>query len=195
MKTLQWITVGVLSTTLFMACNNAETTDNRMEDGHDGMMKTDNEGMSERDRLFSDWDADRNDGISREEFDRSYRDESFDAWDANRDGILDDNEYRDGLFGLYDRDRSGRLNDDERNTIWDDKPGADIADWDRDGNKEMDREEFRQIFSMKNDFKDWDENGDGKLDKTEYTKRMYRRMDANNDGIISKQEFNNAEMN
>lgn len=194
MKTLQWITIGLLSASLLASCNmdGDQTHTPAITDAEpDGEIKP----MDNSDGIFLNYDKNQDDGITQEEFDEAFDGEVFADWDKNSDELLDFDEFRDGVFDMHDKDRDSKLSENERNTLFDDKPGADLADWDRDGNKEMDREEFRQIFSMKTEFTDYDENANGKLEKNEYTKRMYRRMDDNNDGIISRSEFNDTDMN
>ncbi len=191
MKALHWIFPASISILLFASCNIDGNDDKPSYIKPNGEIRV----KDESDSRFAKLDADQDEGITQAEFDAVFEDETFDDWDVNGDKLLDFEEFRDGVFDLHDEDHNSSLTESERNTIFDDKPGADIADWDRDGNEEMDREEFRQIFSMKTKFSDWDENENGNLDKHEYNRRMYRMMDKNDDGIISRTEFDNVGTN
>lgn len=163
--------------------------DNTIADrGDDGLMDMKDE------RPFIDWDDDGNGLLSAEEFKDGFgNDDIFNDLDANNDGLIDNNEFGDGMFDRLDTDGDGLLSDNEltdRNTIFDDEPGANLADWDMDGNKEVDRKEFKQLFKGDEDnFSKWDDDNNDKLNPDEVADGAFDNMDDNNDGSISKEEF------
>ena len=64
------------------------------------------------DDWFNEWDADRNQMLSEDEFNRG----AYGTWDANDDNVLDENEYYGGLFDAWDADQSGYVEEAEYDT-------------------------------------------------------------------------------
>lgn len=119
------------------------------------------------------------------------REDVFTRWDADKDSELDRDEIAGNAFSLWDADRNGRISETE----W--KQGTDLwyatrvdhrvyGDWDRDGDSELDLDEFKE----RSDFSALGESWDARLmDKQTFKNAYFELYDTNDDGKVSTSEW------
>jgi Ca2+-binding EF-hand superfamily protein len=69
------------------------------------------------------------------------------------------------------------------------KPFESFVTWDKDGDKEVTKEEFEQALQEDPVVSDWDGDGDGELTDVEFENAFYKSWDINGDGIVDIDEY------
>lgn len=64
-----------------------------------------------------------------------------------------------------------------------------LADWDLDGNGQIEKSEFDQRLITTRLFADWDGDNDGELTDLEFTTSLYKAWDVNGDEIVDVYEY------
>ncbi len=176
----------------------------RLDADKDGFVSKD-EFLSRRKEVFADLDKDKNGSIDPAEL-RAPMDERDDIrskrmikrLDANGDGKVTKDEFVAGpkaRFGERDLNSDGKLSDDERHG----RRGG-MWGWGKGGERRKEQTLDNVIASADAKFKELDTDGNGSLDAAELgtaaglradnmVKRMMHRVDKNNDGRISVDEF------
>lgn len=103
----------------------AKSFSNYDADGNGNISKDEFYGSVADVGTYSDWDTDNDGLISDTEFDELGYDWDYDAWDADADGYLDSDEFYEGYYTAYDADEDGHWNDGE----WDDAGERGLFDW------------------------------------------------------------------
>jgi hypothetical protein len=150
--------------------------------------------MAEAEYGFVEWDADQN----------RYLDENeWTTWDADRDRSAWNTDGEDGLsaeeFGattvtLWDRDDDGLVSEDEWTEGTDRWFGDDVdygvwADWDMDGDSELDANEVREGFETNNLYDRVDGDADAIIDDEELADWFFDVFDLNDDAQIDTTEW------
>ncbi len=115
----------------------------------------------------------------------------FTKWDADVDSELDRDEIAGNAFSLWDADRNGKISQDE----W--KQGTDLwyprgvdfrvyGDWDRDGDSELDVDEFKERFDFSALGESWKARS---VDKQTFKKAYFELYDSDDDGKVSASEW------
>ena len=66
---------------------------------------------------------------------------------------------------------------------------SDYGVWDTDADESIDNDEFRNSFSTSPYYKQWNTNDDQSVDSTEFAQGFFRTIDENNDGTLSREEW------
>ncbi len=119
------------------------------------------------------------------------RDGVFTRWDADKDSELDRDEIAGNAFSLWDANRNGKISQDEwkqGTELWY-PTGVDFrvyGDWDRDGDSELDADEFKERFDYSALGESWKARS---LDKQTFKKAYFDLYDTDDDGRISASEW------
>lgn len=119
------------------------------------------------------------------------RDGVFTKWDADADSELDRDEIAGNAFSLWDADRNGKISEAE----W--KQGTDLwypkgvdyrvyGDWDRDGDSELDVDEFKERFDLSALGESWNPRS---IHKQTFKQAYFELYDTNDDGKVSTSEW------
>ncbi len=122
------------------------------------------------------FDRDRNNVLVREEF-NPFVDRVYTGWDANRNQRLERNEFYGGLYNVWDINRDARLTEDEYNQAWD-TWGAGLNDREFsafDGNDDgiLDRNEFAGGWGDNGLYERWDADRTGWLAENEFGNGLF----------------------
>lgn len=119
---------------------------------------------------------------------------AFDAWNADADSELDRDDIAGNAFRLWDRDANKKISEDEWETgseLW--YPGGgDVLvfdDVDGDGDSELDPDEFSERFDVSALGEAWKPET---LDKDTFKRAYFSLYDTDDDGRVSKDEWNNG---
>ena len=117
---------------------------------------------------------------------------AFDAWNADADSELDRDEIAGNAFRLWDRDGNKKVSEKEWQTgteLWypDDVDPVAFADVDADGDSELDADELSERFDVSALGEGWDSDT---LDKSTFKQAYFSLYDTNDDGRVSKDEWN-----
>ena len=152
---------------------------------------------------FEEMDTNGDGRVTRDEW--RGNDRSFDVHDWNRDGMLSGDELRPGSRRRTDRDRSVRFDQLDR----DNDGYLSFSEWprdrqvfyrlDRDDDGRLSRSELADRagngsrLSWDQRFTEMDVNRDGRLSRSEWQRNpdAFERLDRNNDGFVSRDEFLN----
>ncbi len=119
--------------------------------------------------------------------------------DANNNGILDSNEFTTFVWNRWDRNGDGFLSDDEWQVSaprWygpSNETYKTYTAWDKDGNGRIDPDEFGAVVTTTKLYDTWDTNTDATIEGDEYASATFRLYDMNNDGVLSIDEWKNAQ--
>lgn len=116
---------------------------------------------------------------------------TFEEWDADADSELDYDEIAGNAFAKWDRDDNGKLTEYEWKRGVDfwyplDREVVAIADWDGDGDSELDADEFREAFDSSAAGETWKYD---RLDKKKFKTAYFDLYDRDDDGKVSEAEF------
>ncbi len=115
----------------------------------------------------------------------------FTRWDADRDSELDRDEIAGNAFSLWDGDHNGTISQDEwrqATDLWYPR-GVNFrvySDWDRDGDSELDADEFKERFDYSALGESWKA---GPLNKETFKKAYFELYDTDDDGRVSASEW------
>ncbi|MFC1458569.1 PRC-barrel domain-containing protein [Microvirga arabica] len=121
-------------------------------------------------------DRDRNNTLVRGEF-NPFVDRVYTSWDANRNQRLERNEFYGGLYNVWDTNRDARLTEDEYNQAWD-TWGAGLNDiefgeFDRNDDGILDRDEFAGGWGNRGLYERWDADSAGGLVENEFGNGLF----------------------
>lgn len=119
------------------------------------------------DRFFEDWDRDDNGRLEKSEYVRAH----FAMIDLNNDGEIAPSEW----------DYSGRFWMEEHYP-------SDFDDWDTDGDRRIDREEFAERLDPGTVFALWNTDGEPGLTRAEVTAGIHGTWDSDDDDVIDAAE-------
>ncbi len=120
---------------------------------------------------------------------------TFEEWDVDRDSELDSDDISGNAFELWDAHDNGTVSEEE----W--KDGTELwypanndrgpfADWDGDGDSELDADEVAEAFDISALGERWDDVGS--LGKETFKKFYFDMYDTNDDGKVSEAEWTNG---
>lgn len=117
----------------------------------------------------------------------------LERWDIDRDSIVSKEEVLSHSFGLWDRDGNGVIDETEWKRATEAWYPADaepivFADWDDDGDSELDADEFNEAFDLSVLGEIWI----GDLDRDVFKNAYFELYDLNDDGQVSEIEWNAA---
>jgi len=152
------------------------------------------EEMAGEDVAYAQWDTDGNRMLSREEFGPWYADRRvFTDWDADDEEGLNRDEFAGGLVGEWDEDDSDRLNETEWSTgaqrVFGDTEYGAFADWDADGDSELDANEVAEGFETHGLYDRVDGDRDALIDDEELADWFFDLFDANDDDELDTTEW------
>ena len=183
--------LAAIATFALAACGGEETETADME-----MAPETSAVMVETDR-FATLDADGDSYLDADEIAEWVDDEGIlTQWDIDRDSELDEDEIAGNAFRLWDADGNGYINEDEWRTGTErwyprDVEVVAIADWDRDGDSELDRDEFAESFDVSALGETWVvEDFNATTFKTAY----FDLYDLNDDGRVDRSEWESGSM-
>ncbi|MDP8932112.1 MAG: hypothetical protein M3O70_26970 [Actinomycetota bacterium] len=115
----------------------------------------------------------------------------FTRWDADADSELDRDEVAGNAFSLWDADDSGKISQAEwrqGTNLWypQDVELRVYSDWDRDGDSELDTDEFKERFDFSALGESWSAES---LDKESFKKAYFELYDTDDDGRVSVAEW------
>jgi ribosomal 30S subunit maturation factor RimM len=121
-------------------------------------------------------DRDRNNTLVRDEF-NPFVDRVYTGWDANRNQRLERNEFYGGMYGVWDTNRDARLTEDEYNQAWD-TWGSGLDDrefgaFDRNDDGILDRNEFAGGWGDNGLYERWDADRTGGLAENEFGNGLF----------------------
>lgn len=171
-----------------MSCRN----ENRQADDlDDDVTVTETETM--RNDGFTQYDTDRDDRWSENEFSESYQRE-FSGYDRDTSGDLNNEEFTAATFRSIDRDRNNTISRQE----WDEGYNNDFGDYanqddfdrfDTDRSGDLSDTEWNEGFRESNWFGTYDEDQNQTVSSQEWNRAAFSRWDSNNDGYLDRQEF------
>ncbi|MFC4173449.1 PRC-barrel domain-containing protein, partial [Microvirga sp. GCM10011540] len=122
------------------------------------------------------FDRDRNNVLVRDEF-NPFVDRVYTGWDANRNQRLERNEFYGGLYNVWDIDRDARLTEDEYNQAWGTwGAGLDtveFGEFDRNGDGILGRNEFAGGWGDNGLYERWDADRTGWLAENEFGNGLF----------------------
>lgn len=119
------------------------------------------------------------------------RDGVFTRWDADADSELDRDEIAGNAFSLWDADNNNKISQEEwrqGTDLWYPQ-GVDVrvySDWDRDGDSELDTDEFKERFDFSALGESWTAPS---LDKESFKNAYFELYDTDDDGRVSVSEW------
>ncbi len=116
---------------------------------------------------------------------------TFDEWDEDSDSELDPDEIGGNAFDLWDADANGKITQDEWNEgteVWYPNDSELIVwnDLDRDGDSEIDVDEFTERFDWSVLGETWTSNS---FDEETFKNAYFELYDSDNDGKVSQSEW------
>jgi len=140
---------------------------------------------------LGEYDRNEDRGLDREEFGEWSRSRSATAgtgldrdrfsqrvvliWDSDDDDLVDEDEWREGLNALYGDGDHG---------VW--------ADWDGDGDSELDANEVAEALETKNLYDRVDLDRDALIDDEELADWFFDVIDLNDDDVVDTTEWDSA---
>jgi hypothetical protein len=151
------------------------------------------EGEATPGTAWSEWDADGSDFLDREEVSAWWDDVQADlAWDADTEEGLSREEFVEGVRGAWDLDDDGRVTEEEwrdaSDDVWGDEAGA-FADWDGDGDSELDANEVSEGLETRGLYDVVDKDRDALVDDEELADWFYDVFDLDDDAEIDQTEW------
>ncbi len=119
------------------------------------------------------------------------RDSVFTRWDADADSELDRDEIAGNAFSLWDADANNKISQEEwrqGTELWYPE-GVDLrvySDWDRDGDSELDTDEFKERFDYSPLGESWSAPS---LDEERFKRAYFELYDTDDDGRVSMSEW------
>lgn len=146
--------------------------------------------QSEEDDEFEVLDANDDEFLDVDEIPENEGREVFLAWDTDRNAVLDRDEIHGTAFKLWDINRDGRISEAEwtqNADVWYSRPVVEaFADWDNDGDSELDADEFSERFDLSAVGDRW---AGETLEEAAFKDAYFELYDANNDGRVSRLEW------
>ncbi|MBJ6127096.1 PRC-barrel domain-containing protein [Microvirga splendida] len=122
------------------------------------------------------FDRDRDNAIARDEF-NPFVDRVYTGWDANRNQRLERNEFYGSLYNVWDTDLDSRLTEDEYNQAWDTWGSGlndvEFGEFDRNGDGILDRNEFAGGWGDRGLYERWDADRTGWLAENEFGNGLF----------------------
>lgn len=143
--------------------------------------------------IYTDWDADANQQITRAEFDTRMQSD-FAEWDVDGDGALGHDEAADAFWDFFDPNDDNIVDSEEWSAgvdrwRFDGVDWGTYETWDADTNAELAETEWRAGWdTVWNDFA-WDADGDGTWSIDEASDKFWDFFDRNDDDIIDAGEW------
>ena len=143
---------------------------------------------------LSDWDADRDNRLARNEFDARWGG-LYDRWDRDRNAAVSRDELADTWYDLWDNNNDNFVDEQEwtRATKAWDFEGIDWngwRDWDIDNDGRLLANEFDQRFGGIYDR--WDTDRNNALTRDELRDTWWDLFDNNDDDLIDENEWRNV---
>ena len=143
---------------------------------------------------WSDWDADRDNRLARNEFDARWGG-LYDRWDRDRNAAVSRDELADTWYDLWDNNNDNLVDEQEWNRAtkaWDFDGVAynGWRDWDVDNDGRLLENEFDQRFGGIYDR--WDTDRNNALTRDELRDTWWDLFDNNNDDFIDDNEWRNV---
>lgn len=143
---------------------------------------------------YSDFDANGDGQVDASEFNDVYGNGLYNTFNANGDGYIEQNEFSGGVYKLFDANSDGALSENEYNTgidtLYDGDYSGSYGDLDADGNGTVNQQEFVGGYDPASLYTTFDANGNAQIDETEFADGVFGLADANNDGILGEDEYN-----
>lgn len=145
---------------------------------------------------IADWDQNGDQALDRQEFGSwAQEEESFDDF-VGDDGIVDFEAIQEDLHSALDVDGDGTVGEGDWDAamqdLFGDDPFGEWADWDVDGDAELDTEEFRQGAEQHGLQERMDEDDDGSVTQQEVEGFFFDLFDANDDESVDMTEWNSG---
>lgn len=153
---------------------------------------------------YSDFDSNGDSQVDTTEFNDAYGNGLYDTFNANSDDYLEQNEFGSGIYNVFDANGDGALSEDEydggvgtfyngdydalSNNAYDGTYGG----LDADGNGEVNEEEFTNSYDPTPLYGTFDADGNDQVDQTEFNEGLFGVTDANDDGLFTEDEYNDA---
>lgn len=122
------------------------------------------------------FDRDRNNTLVRDEF-NPFVDRVYTGWDANRNQRLERNEFYGGLYNVWDINLDARLTEDEYNQAWDTwgtgLNDIEFGEFDRNDDGFLDRNEFAGGWGDNGLYERWDADRTGGLAENEFGNGLF----------------------
>lgn len=144
---------------------------------------------------YADWDADQDEFLNENEFDAWWAERRADLdWDLDDEDGLTREEYGEGIFGLWDENDDDRIDESEWRTSSDRVWGAGgpttvFADWDGDGDSELDLNEVQEGLESEGLYDRIDGDRDALIDDEELADWFFDIFDADDDLRIDTTEW------
>ena len=143
--------------------------------------------------LFSKWDENNNNKLSKSEFMNEFSTEFYSAWDIRSDEDLDADDFHMVVFNVADANRDEYL--DRAEIEWGHKYmygdyvefNYIINETDENGGLEFNR--FHDMLKTTNYFSDIDLDNNEKISEEELTEAVFSDWDMNGNGYLSEEEF------
>lgn len=141
---------------------------------------------------FDQYDNNTDGMIDSDEFSETYQSELPD-WDGDGDGMLDDQEFNDLTFNRIDADQDGYISEEDWNDRYemygDFYESEDFNQFDDDGDKIIEPEEYNKYMEESEFMESMDSNMDGFLDEEELDESLFDDFDENDDDFLDEEEF------
>lgn len=116
---------------------------------------------------------------------------TFEEWDVDSDSELDRDDIAGNAFDLWDADDNGKVSEaewEDGTEFWypvDENPDA-FADWDGDGDSELDVDEVSESLDISIGGEMWDGEN---LEKDQFKEFYFDLYDADDDGKVTEEEW------
>lgn len=145
--------------------------ENRNTDDNDFMNNNEFKNAFTNSEYYSKWNANGDDHIDKKEFYQGY----IRIIDQNKDQVLSRKEWQEGINSYFGTDGAQEY--------------GEFSEWDKDGNGEINTDEFTQRMSQTNFFAEWDQNGNDKLEEEEFAEETFAMWDKDGNGVIEADEY------
>lgn len=150
--------------------------------------------MAEVEYGFAEWDADQNRYLDENEWTTWDADQDRSAWNTDGEDGLSADEFGVVTVTVWDRDDDDLVSEDEWNEGTERWFGDDVdygawADWDLDGDSELDANEVREGFETNNLYDRVDRDADLIIDDEELADWFFDIFDWNDDDQIDTTEW------
>ncbi|MDX1577060.1 MAG: hypothetical protein R3266_01190 [Gemmatimonadota bacterium] len=113
------------------------------------------------------------------------------SWDIDADSEIDEDDIEGNAFRLWDQNDDGLVSEEEWKTgaeLWypTDTEIVPIADWDLDGDSELDADEFAEAFDVSVLGEIWVQDD---LNRATFKHAYFDLYDTNDDGLVDRMEW------